>query len=79
MLGKFAFLSKSGRTLAPDDMRSAQVATDANRVRIVDRVAVDRQQRSGRVVSRRISAKVWPTSVNATPRRVTSSIFVLRP
>ena len=36
------------------------------------------QQRDARVVARRISAKVWLTSVNATPRRVTISIFVLR-
>ena len=36
------------------------------------------QPRDARVVARRISAKVWLTSVSATPRRVTNSIFVLR-
>ena len=36
------------------------------------------QPRDARVVARRISAKVRLTSVSATPRRVTNSIFVLR-
>ncbi len=33
---------------------------------------------NGRVFSRRMSAKVWPTSVKGAPRRTTSSILVLR-
>ena len=65
---------RAGRLPAPKVPNPAQA-----RVRIQDRLAVDGQQRNGRVVPRRISAKVWPTSVNATPRRVTSSIFALRP
>ena len=43
-----------------------------------DRSESGAQQRSAPVVSRRRSAKVRLTSVSATPRRVTSSIFVSR-
>ena len=54
------------------------VAVDAGDIGMQDCFGTGGQPGNGRVVSRRISAKVWLTSVSATPRRVTSSIFVLR-
>lgn len=58
---------------------SGQVTVAATHAGTQGRQLADGQQRSGRVVSRRIFTKVWLTSVRVTPRRVTNSILVLRP
>lgn len=54
------------------------VVAGAGDRRVRQHSGADGQLRNGRVVSRKISAKVWLTSVSVTPRRITSSIFVLR-
>ena len=62
----------------PENEEVQVVCTRCQRPSITDLAGLEGQVRNGWVASRRISAKVWLTSVSCTPRRVTNSIFVLR-